>query len=82
MKYRVLSAAAVITAAVALVLAGCGSGGAAGEPNGNPTAPFTSADSSQDLTVVHVKVDGGPPVTCVIYDGYRAGGLSCDWGAR
>ena len=25
-------------------------------------------------------LDSGRVVTCIVYDGFKAGGLSCDWG--
>ncbi|GLY81866.1 hypothetical protein [Actinoallomurus iriomotensis] len=68
-------------AVTVFALAGCG-GDRPGEPDGQPTAPHTNIDNGQGLTVVHVKVDGGRLVTCVIYDGTNRGGLSCDWSAR
>jgi hypothetical protein len=38
-----------------------------------------SSDGS--LRVERIVVDGRQ-ITCVVYQGYRKGGLSCDWGTQ
>lgn len=35
--------------------------------------------SNEALTEAHVKLSDGRMVTCIKYEGYQAGGLSCDW---
>jgi hypothetical protein len=55
---------------VLAVLAACGS------------APV-SADETTNSSDVHAEVvtlPSGGTVTCVVYEGYKAGGLDCDWG--
>lgn len=53
----------------ALVLAGCG----LNDDN-------TGLD--EGIHEVPVELKDGRTVTCILYKGYRKGGLSCDWGAK
>ena len=41
-------------------------------------APATPGPVGGTTEVIHVDVDGRS-VTCVVWDGYNAGGISCDW---
>lgn len=40
--------------------------------------PNTDGKIGEGMNVVEVDVNG-TPVTCVVWDGFKAGGLSCDW---
>lgn len=68
---KVLTIAAVVAA---LALTGCASSAdldSVDEDTGN---------SSSSLYERTVDLSDGRTVTCVIYDDYRMGGVSCDWG--
>ena len=44
------------------------------------TACGPSSQPSKDTVEVYtVTLDDGRAVTCIIYHGYRKGGISCDW---
>jgi hypothetical protein len=62
----------IITSIISiLALAGCGA---------DTTSTPSPTDLNQDDTKVRVvHLDDGRKVTCVIYEGYKAGGISCDW---
>lgn len=62
---------ALTVAAAALCLAGC-------SPTGGSKTGVTDGNSSANLVVQHVNVDGRD-VTCVAMLGAKRGGLSCDW---
>lgn len=53
--------------AAGMLLAGC-----------SESTPGTPVEPDSPYKVVHVRVDGRG-VTCVVYDGYKEGGISCDW---
>lgn len=59
--------AIALTAITILALTGCTESGA-GETEGV-------------YEVIHVDVDGRK-VPCVVWDGYKAGGITCDWNAK
>lgn len=40
-----------------------------------------SSGAKDDVYVVNVDVNG-TQVPCVVYDGYKAGGITCDWEAN
>lgn len=62
----------------ALLLAGCGGG--VTEQAGTEKYNNTHADVPRgDLYGQKVNLPSGQTVECVVYDGVRAGGLSCDW---
>ena len=47
----------------------------AGHPGGNPPGV-----GEGDLLYQRVTLPNGRMVDCMVYDGYNAGGVSCDWG--
>lgn len=62
--------------ALLLALAGCGAG------SGDAPAPASTVAPTYDgegLSEAHVPLSDGRTVTCVVYAGYKRGGLSCDW---
>ncbi|WP_263729998.1 hypothetical protein [Cellulomonas sp. SG140] len=66
--------ALAVAAAAALGLAGCGSAG-----DGSTPAQHVEGLEGADVAPVVVELAGGHSVTCVVYDGYKSGGISCDW---
>lgn len=75
-RTRTRTLAALSAAVLALTLTGCGET-APDEPG---QAPVVVGDG---MYVKTVDLPDGREVTCVVYAGYKAGGLSCDWdGAR
>ncbi len=56
--------------AALLALAGCA------DPE-----PTTEGGTGGSWEVITVEVDGRK-VPCVVWDGYRAGGITCDWQAQ
>jgi hypothetical protein len=68
----------VATFALLGALSGCGEASA-------PEPTYPSGDNGINYTVVQVERDVTYPdgqkkqVVCLLYDGYKAGGLSCDW---
>lgn len=50
------------------------------EGNAEPSVKVVDGDAdSYEYAVVTKEVEPGHSVTCVVYDSYKAGGLSCDW---
>ena len=62
------AAAAVFALAGIVALAGCGT-----SPRSEP------GTTGGTYEVIHVDVDGHS-VPCVVWDGHKAGGITCDWG--
>lgn len=76
---RIVAAAAGL--ALTAVLAGCSEEPADPVHPAGPAQPDGPKDAGQ-FSVTEVQV-GDRIVTCVVWDGYKEGGLSCDWaGAR
>lgn len=66
-----------VTICVALLLAGCGN---SADMNDSDKAVSTGDSAfAGSLGDFRVPLKDGRTVTCVVYDGYRAGGVSCDW---
>lgn len=44
-------------------------------------APTTNTGEkiTEGLSSFNVKLPDGNTVVCVVYDGYKAGGVTCDW---
>lgn len=65
-----IAAVATMFVAIAL-LSGCAASGGTTEPdnNGNPSG----------ISSYEVRTADGRTVTCVVWDGYNAGSVSCDW---
>ncbi len=61
----------IVLAVASLLLGACGESGTAATPS--QPGPWGSEFA---VSVVDVN---GRKVTCVVWDGYRAGGISCDW---
>lgn len=58
-------------------LAGCGATSLDGT---EPSVEVRDGDgANSEYSVVTKEVEPGQFVTCVVYDSYQAGGLSCDW---
>lgn len=57
-----------------LLVAAC----AKGETPTGATAPVPGPFDGR-IAVQEVQFEPGKTVTCVVWDGYRAGGISCDW---
>lgn len=71
---------AIVAALSALALTSCG--GASTAKPGTEPGRTTLKDSDVyygDLLESKVKLVDGRKVTCVVFDGGHAGGLSCDW---
>lgn len=70
----------ITAAALALSLSACG-GQASADEGGDEAQPSQGTVKIADyasIEVYEVPVKG-KTVTCVLYDGYKAGGLSCDF---
>lgn len=66
-----------VTICAALLLTGCGnSANMNGADKDTAVGDGTFGGSLGDY---RVPLDDGRTVTCVVYDGYKAGGVSCDW---
>ncbi len=70
------STALAAVGALVLGLAGCSSAPSTG---GAPELDEESGIISTDLFERSIKLTDGRVITCIIYEGYRKGGLSCDW---
>ena len=66
----------VITAALASLVAVAALAGCSGTPDPEPVTAPSKIDGASDI--VHIDVDGRK-VTCIVWQAYRAGGISCDW---
>lgn len=71
-----LLATVALTAAGVLLLSGCAKVPSEYEDNG-PVNYSTTVGN--DLTSSIVRLPDGREVVCVVYNGYREGGVSCDW---
>lgn len=81
MRNTICATLTTITLALCMALAGCGS---ASEPS-TPAHAVRSVDSqcSQDedggFRECVITLTDTRQVDCVVYSGYKQGGLSCDW---
>lgn len=73
--------ASLATLALIPLLAGCGGPGGADDtsPNGGVTDANLGEMENGDLYERTVRMSDGRQVVCLVYFGYRKGGVSCDW---
>lgn len=57
----------IVAGMLALGLAGCSAG------------PSGDVATNTDVSGIVVPLPDGGSVTCVVYEGYKAGGITCDW---
>ena len=81
MRNTICAALTAITLALCVALAGCGS---ASEPSTPAHAVRSiesqcSQDEDGDFRECVITLTDKRKVDCVVYSGYRRGGLSCDW---
>lgn len=69
---KIAKLAAIGTLAV-IALAGCGSDDAPAET--------PAAETSYGQVLVRVVDVDGRKIPCVVFEGYKAGGITCDWNA-
>ena len=55
----------IVAGMLALGLAGC--------------SAESEAATNTDVSGIVVPLPDGGSVTCVVYEGYKAGGITCDW---
>ena len=81
MRNTICAALTAITLALCVALAGCGS-------TSEPSTPAhvvgsiesqCSQDEDGDFRECVITLTDKRKVDCVVYSGYRRGGLSCDW---
>lgn len=81
MRNTICAALTAITLALCVALAGCGS---TSEPSTPAHAVRSiesqcSQDEDGDFRECVITLTDKRKVDCVVYSGYRRGGLSCDW---
>lgn len=75
----------LLTPVFLLALAGCGSASKTSTPTPAPapaiaaTGTTCSKRSGDDIKECIVTLSDTRQVVCVVYSGYKQGGLSCDW---
>ena len=71
----------LLTPVFLLALAGCGSASKTSTPAPAIAATGTtcSEESSDDIKECIVTLSDTRKVDCVVFEGYKQGGLSCDW---
>lgn len=75
----------LLTPVFLLALAGCGSASKTSTPTPTPapaiaaTGTTCSKRSGDDIKECIVTLSDTRQVVCVVYAGYKQGGLSCDW---
>lgn len=74
MKKMILAAAALTT----LLLTGCATGYASSD---NTNTPVSKDYNNEDITERTIKLSDGRTIKCVVWSGYKKGGISCDWAA-
>lgn len=80
MRNTICAALTTITLSLCVALAGCGS---ASEPS-TPAHAVRSIDSQcsdmdDEFSECVITLTDTRKVDCVVYSGYKQGGLSCDW---
>jgi hypothetical protein len=65
-----------LLAVLALLLVGCADDRTQGEI---PASDNSQSTGLGQVEVVEVPLPSGYTVTCVLYDGYSGGGITCDW---
>ncbi len=81
MRNTICAALTAITLTLCTALAGCGSASKTSTPAPVIAATGTTCSkmSSDDIKECIVTLSDTRKVDCVVYSGYRRGGLSCDW---
>lgn len=81
MRNTICAALTTITLTLCTALAGCGSASKTSTPAPVIAATGTTCSkmSSDDIKECIVTLSDTRKVDCVVYSGYRRGGLSCDW---
>ena len=83
MRNTICAALTAITLTLTLctALAGCGSASKTSTPAHAIAATGTtcSEESSDDIKECIVTLSDTRKVDCVVFEGYKQGGLSCDW---
>lgn len=81
MRNTICAALTAITLVLCAALAGCGSASKTSTPAHAIAATGTtcSEESSDGIKECIVTLSDTRKVDCVVYSGYKQGGLSCDW---
>lgn len=81
MRNTICATLTAITLTLCTVLAGCGSASETLTPAHAIAATGTTCSkmSSDDIKECIVTLSDTRKVDCVVYSGYKQGGLSCDW---
>ena len=81
MRNTICAALTATTLAICTALAGCGSASKTSTPAHAIAATGTtcSEESGDDIKECIVTLSDTRKVDCVVYSGYKQGGLSCDW---
>lgn len=70
----------LLTFVTMLGLSACGSNGTS-DPDEQVITPYilTDNETNEYVKEVHKKLSDGRTVTCLLFTGYKAGGLDCDF---
>lgn len=80
MRNTICAALTATTLALCTALAGCGSAAKPSTTAHAIAATGTTCSASQSgIRVCTVTLSDTREVDCVVYSGYKQGGLSCDW---
>ena len=81
MRNTICAALTAITLVLCAALAGCGSASKTSTPAHAiaTTGTTCSEESSDDIKECVITLSDTRKVDCVVYSGYKQGGLSCDW---
>lgn len=81
MRNTICAALTTITLALCTALAGCGNASKTSTPAHAiaATGATCSEESGDDIKECIVTLSDTRKVDCVVYSGYKQGGLSCDW---
>ena len=78
MRNTICAALTAITLVLCAALAGCGNASKTSTPS-HATGTTCSEESGADIKECVVTLSDTRKVDCVVYSGYKQGGLSCDW---
>lgn len=80
MRNTICAALTAITLVLCAALAGCGSASKTSTlAHAIAATGTTCSKSSDDIKECIVTLSDTRQVVCVVFEGYQAGGLSCDW---
>lgn len=80
MRNAICAALTTITLALCMALAGCGSASESSTPAHAVRSVDSQCSAEADVfTECVITLTDTRQVDCVVYSGYRRGGLSCDW---